>query len=426
MGRQVRPAQRFTGVSVPLVALLLSAVASASAASPTFHRDILPILQKHCQECHRPGEIGRMPLLTYPQVRPWAKAIRQAVLQRTMPPWFEHGPHGVFSDDPRLTTEEITAIDEWVRAGSPAGSPADAPPPVRWPQGWRIGQPDRVVFSKPLSVPASGELDYQFVIIPLGQTKDVWITRAEIRPSARSVVHHIVAYIRPPGSHWLQGMPVGEAFSKPGVTTADILAVYTPGDNAMICPSGMAKKIPAGSDLILQYHFTPNGRARQERTEIGLIFTDQTPTRRVHTLQLATTTFLIPAGDSDYHVTVSGTMPADALLLSMLPHMHLRGKAFEYDLRTPAGAYRPVLRVEPYSFYWQLNYRLAEPIPLPKGTRLIATAWYDNSPNQAGNPDPSRDVGYGEQSRDEMMVGFFDIAVDPKLEKSDFFEMRGK
>ncbi|WP_321476043.1 thiol-disulfide isomerase [uncultured Paludibaculum sp.] len=362
-----------------------------------------------------------MPLLTYQEARPWAKAIRQAVVLKKMPPWFA-AAGGPFHNNPSLTTKEIETIEAWVEAGAPRGAGKDAPKPVRWQEGWNIPSPDLVVTApKPFPVPASGAVDYQFLILPLRTLEDHWVTAAEIRPGARSAVHHIVAYIRDPDSPWLKDAPRNQAFRAEGVTTSDILAIYTPGQAPFVAPEGMAKKLRAGAELVLQFHYTPNGRAEMDQTSVGLVFTGKAPAKRVLTLQMGNAEFHIPPGDPNYRVTVGGTLPNDALLLSMFPHMHLRGKAFEYDLTAEGGRDETLLRVAPYSFQWQLNYILEQPRLLPKGTHLRWTAWFDNSASNPSNPDPAKDVSYGEQSWDEMMIGFFDVAVDPKLDKSAFF-----
>lgn len=397
-------------------------IAAAALLGATFYGEVLPVLQRRCQSCHRPGEAAPMPLLTYQEARPWAKAIRQAVLSRRMPPWFAAYSSVPLENNPSLSADEIRVIDEWASHGAPAGDPKIAPPPPAFTEGWNIPQPDLTVrMPAPVAVPAREELDYQFVILPLGLHEDRWVQAAEIRPGVRGIVHHAVAYIREPGSDWLRGAAPGKPFSQPGVTRSDILAIYAPGQPAMRCPPGMAKKIPAGSDLVLQMHYTPNGAAVEDRTSVGIVFAGSPPQKRVLTLQLGTTAFRIPAGDRDYRVSVSGTLPNEALLLSLFPHMHLRGKAFEYSIAAPGGRYETLLRVAPYDFYWQLDYRLAQPRLLPKGTRLVCTAWYDNSPGNPRNPDPGEDVVYGEQSRDEMMVGFFDVAVPAGVDKFQFF-----
>jgi hypothetical protein len=388
-------------------------------AAPTFHRDIEPILQRHCQGCHRPGEIGRMPLLTYSQVRPWARAIRQSVVTRRMPPWFAARHAHPMANDPRLSDAEIGLIEAWVRAGAPRGRPEEAPPPREFVPGWNIGRPDLIVgMPQAVAVPAKEEIDYVFQVVPLGLAEDRWVRAVEIRPERREVVHHVVVYVREPGSRWLRG-------DQRRVTTSDILAIYTPGQSAAPLPPGMARKIPAGSDLVFQLHYTPAGKAVTDRTSLGLVFSSEPPEKRVFTLQLGTAAFRIPPGEPNHRVSVSGTLPADALLLSFFPHLHLRGKAFEYERIEPGGRVTTLLRVEPYDFYWQLDYRLRQPLPLPAGTLLRCTAWYDNSANNPRNPDPAAEVVYGEQSRDEMMIGFFDVAVDPALDKEAFFRLRG-
>ncbi len=362
-----------------------------------------------------------MPLTTYREARPWAKAIREAVVTRRMPPWFAEGSSRPLADDPRLSQAEIEAINAWAIADAPEGNASKSPPPVQWTSGWNIGAPDRVVtMPEPVRVPARGRLDYQFVVIPLGLSEDRWVRAAEVRPGARRVVHHVVAYLREPGDEWLRDARRGTPFARTGATTADILAVWAPGQPAMICPPGMAKKIPAGSDLVLQIHYTPDGRAVDDRTSIGFAWAAP-PGRRVLTLQLHTTSLRIPPGEPNHRVTVSGTLPGDALLLAMFPHMHLRGKAFEYAIAGNGGRFETLLRVAPYNFYWQLSYRLATPRALAKGTRLAATAWYDNSPNNPRNPDPRAEAGYGEQSDEEMMVGFFDVAVPVNVDKKSYF-----
>ena len=395
----------------PWVSIFVCA-SSAFAQTPTFYRDVLPILQAHCQQCHRPGEVAPMPLLSYNQVRPWAKAIRAAVLTRQMPPWFADPCCGKFANDPSLSPSQRDTIARWVQAGAPEGDAKQAPPPRLWIDGWNLPAPPDAVLAmaRPFPVPAKEAVDYQYSIVPTGFTQDRWVTAAEVRPTSPSVVHHAVVYIREPGQTWTRGP-----------TKADILTVYTPGTSADILPAGMAKLVKAGSDLVFEIHYTPNGKATTDQTQVGLVFAKSPPRKRVLTLQLNSTTFQIPPGDPNHRVEVSGTLPNDALLLSFLPHMHLRGKAFEYNITSPGGAAVTLLRVPHYDFYWQLSYRLAEPILLKKGTRLEAVAWFDNSANNPRNPDPTVGVSYGLQSSQEMLVGFFDVAVDPNLDKQEFF-----
>lgn len=397
-------------------------------AAPSFYKDVLPILQAHCQQCHRPGEIGPMPLLTYSGTRPWAKSIREQVIARKMPPWFADPRFGHFANDRSLSAAEIDTIAAWVNAGAPAGDPRDRPPAREWTEGWNIGTPDEVIeMPKPFTLPAKGAIEYQYLILPTHFTKDRWVQKVEVRPSSRTTVHHAVVYIREPGSKWLQGEPRESMFSVPlskGFTTSDLLMVYTPGNSYDQWPTGMAKRIPAGSDLVLQMHYTANGKPTQDRTRIGIIFAKEPPKKAILSLQMSNDAFVIPPGDSNYRVQVSGTLPNDCLLISMFPHMHLRGKAFEYLITEPGGHVETLLKVDHYDSQWQLNYKLAEARPLKAGTHLTWVAYFDNSPNNPANPDPTAEVRYGEQIWDEMMIGFFDVAVDANIDKTKFFERK--
>ena len=415
-----------------LAVLLSSSVAASAAAAVTFNKDILPILQHRCQECHRPGSIGPMPLLTYAQARPWARSIRESVLTRKMPPWFADPRFGHFANDRSLSKSEIDAIAAWAEAGAPEGDPKDRPPDREWPHDWQIGPPDAVFeMPEPFQLARSGAIEYQYIILPTRFTEDKWVQRIEVRPSARDSVHHAVVYIREPGSAWLRDRPLGKAFSlgstpdhRPNplsFTKSDILLVYTPGNSVDGWPVGMAKRIPAGSDIVLQMHYTAGGKSKEDRTRIGLVFAREKPAKAVYTLQMSNDRFVIPPGDPDYMAEVSGTLPNDALLLSLFPHMHLRGKGFEYMIAEPGGRVEMLLKVNHYDFNWQLNYRLAEPRPLRAGTRLVFYGYFDNSPNNPQNPDPTAEVRFGEQSWEEMMIGFFDVAVDSRLSKADFF-----
>jgi hypothetical protein len=391
---------------------------NAAAQTPTFYRDVLPILQTHCQTCHRRGEIAPMAFDSYAHTRPFAAAIKEETALRKMPPWFADPCCGHFSNDRSLNPQEIATLAAWADAKAPAGDPASAPPPITYAEGWNIAKPDLVLtMPKPKMIPASGDVAYQYIIIPTHFTEDKWVRMSEIRPSNRAVVHHAVAYVRPPDSKWLRGNdPRDETF-----TIADILLVYAPGSLPDQWPEGYAKLIPAGSDIVLQMHYTTNGKPTEDQTSIGLVFSSVKPEKRVITVQLTNDTFSIPAGEDDYRVEVHGSIPNDAVLLSFFPHMHLRGKTFEYNIVQPHGRIRTLLRIPHYNFYWQLSYRLATPIPLKAGTILQAVATFDNSKNNPHNPDPTATVEWGEQTWAEMMVGFFDVAVDPSVDKLQFF-----
>ncbi|HXJ94661.1 MAG TPA: thiol-disulfide isomerase [Terriglobia bacterium] len=433
-----------TRAAVGVVALVCAAVRLFAVGAehkphvstpPTFYRDVLPILQDHCQRCHRPEGIAPMPLVTYSEGRPWAAAIQKMTQARTMPPWVADPQFGHFSNDPSLTAQQIATLAGWASNQAPAGDPRDAPPPRHWVEGWNIPQPDLVVkMPAPVALPATGDVEYTYEIVPTGFTQDRWVQMSQVRPSSPEHVHHAVVYIRPPGSKWLRHAPVGVPFTASTLkdpqdrrdaawTDADILLVYAPGsspDRWPAGPNGMAKFIPAGSDLVFQMHYTTNGHAASDQTRLGMVFAKQPPARRVLTLQLTNDRFVIPPGVDDFRVEVHGTLPNDCTLLSFLPHMHLRGKRFEYNLVHPDGTLETLLRVN-WNFYWQLSYRLAEPRFLKAGTELQAVAWFDNSRNNPHNPDPDAAVHWGDQTYDEMMVGFFDVAVPASVDKWHFF-----
>lgn len=375
----------------------------------TFYRDVVPILQKHCQECHRPGQMAPMPLGSFDEVRPWAKAIRDQVRSRKMPPWPADPCCGHFSNDRSLTPSEIQTLTTWADSGAPKGNPADAPPEKSWPVGWNLPSHGlELAMPKPFLVPATGEVEYQYFPVPTGFSTDRWVQAVEVRPGNRSVVHHLVIYIQEPGAAPIHGP-----------TKADLLTVYAPGSTPDIWPEGMAKLIKAGSTLVFEIHYTPTGKAASDRTTVGFVFAKKPPAKRVLTLQLNNDHFQIPAGDKAYRVTAWGSIPNDALLLSVFPHMHLRGKSFQFAIVNDPVA--TVLNVRHYDFFWQLSYRLETPIPIKRGTLLQCWATFDNSVNNPRNPDPSADVVYGQQSWQEMMIGFFDIAVDAAIGKPEFF-----
>lgn len=399
-------------------------------AAPSFYKDVVPILQDHCQTCHRAGQIGPMPLVTYQDARKWSAEIARRTTAKEMPPWFADPKIGHFSNDPSLTPEQISTLAEWAHAGGPAGNPSEAPPRRKWAAGFTIPQPDLVVtMPKPVAIPARGDIAYTYEIVRTNFKEDRWVRMSEIRPGSREHVHHAVVYIRPPGSTWLAHSPIGAPFTdvsmEDSMTKSDLLLVYAPGSSPDEWPEGMAKLIPRGSDLVFQMHYRANGKAASDQTGIGLIFATTPPKQRVMTLQLTNSHFRIPPGDPAYRVEARGTIPNDALLLSFFPHLHLRGKEFEYNIvhRESGGKYtiEPLLKVN-YNFYWQLSYRLAEPRFLKAGTELQAVAIFDNSRRNLHNPDPDAEVTWGDQTYNEMMVGFFDIAVAPDVDKAQFFE----
>jgi mono/diheme cytochrome c family protein len=411
-----------------------------TAGAATFYRDVLPILQQRCQICHRAEGIAPMRFETYEQTRPYAGTIAAAAQNKSMPPWFADPHIGHFSNDPSLSTGQIAALAAWSEAGAPAGDVHDAPTPVHWAESWSIPKPD-LILKMPKGVPllASGDVEYTYEILPTGFKEDRWAQAVEVLPSLRANVHHAVVYVRPPDSQWMRHAPVGVPFTASTLTDpddrrgahwtdSDVLLVYAPGSSPDNWPEGMAKFVPAGSDLVLQMHYTTNGHAGIDQSSVGLIFAKRAPSQRVLTLQLTNDHFVIPPGVPDYRVEARGTLPNDATLLSFFPHMHLRGKRFEYNIihgekdsgEKPDQKMEPLLDVR-YHFHWQMSYRLAEPRLLKAGTELQAVAWYDNSRDNPHNPDPDVAVRWGEQTYDEMMVGFFDVAVAANLDKRSYF-----
>jgi hypothetical protein len=398
--------------------LAMGATAAPIPTSVTFNKDVLPILEKRCQDCHRPGESAPMSLLDYKDARPWAKSIRQAVLTKKMPPWFADPHYGKFANDRSLSQAEIDTIVAWVDGGASEGNAKDAPAPRQFVEGWNIGKPDLVLeMANAFNVPASGAIEYQYVIIPTHLTEDKWILATEVRPGDRSVMHHVISYIREPGSKWMADEPPGIAFAPPGGARAGVqltpgLGSYVPGE--VIPPVDgphRATLLKAGSDIVFQLHYTTNGKATVDKTRIGIVFAKEPPVDRLVGGNSFSFKIAIPPGDPNYKVEAYSTMQYDCDLISLMPHAHLRGKAFEYRIVRPDGETETVLKVPRYDFNWQLTYYLDKPIHLTKGTRVEVTAWYDNSANNPYNPDSTKEVHWGEQTWEEMMMGYFNVVV---------------
>ncbi|HLH41358.1 MAG TPA: cytochrome c [Bryobacteraceae bacterium] len=372
------------------------AVFCLPAAPLTFHKDIEPILQNRCQSCHRPGEIAPMPLLTYQETRPWAKAIRSAVLTGKMPPWQADSRYGKFRNDLSLTPIEKGKLIAWIDSGAAEGNPSDAPKPKVFPEGWRIPKPD-AVFEMPseFEVPAKGAVDYQYIAVPTRFTQDKWVEMAEVQPSNASVVHHAIVVVE----------------QNDGSFQEEYLAGYAPGITPQMWKPGEARLIKAGATLVFQMHYAANGKPSRDRTRIGLVFAKQPVTRQIVTMQAMGLDLKIPPGTAHYRVDARITMPRDMLLMGMRPHMHLRGKSFQFRAVYPNGESEILLDVPRYDFNWQPYYYLETPKSLPRGAVIECTAYFDNSPNNPFNPDPSATVTWGPQSWDEMMIGWLDLAA---------------
>ena len=413
-----------------LALVLLSGVASFAAEPVTYYHDVARILQARCQSCHRAGEVAPMAFGSYDETRPWAKAIKQAVLAKKMPPWYAEG--GQFQNDPTLSKEEVDKLVAWADTGAAAGDPHDAPPPRHFAQGWTIDTPDQVFqIPQPYQVPASGTIEYTYIIVPTGFQQDHWVTEAEVRPGNPAVVHHANVYIREPGSPWLREYPAGQMFipeerkqraatggsSSAGASVREqVIVGFVPGRPAKQVPKGYAMLIPAGSDLVFQLHYTTNGKAAADQTRVGFVYAKTPPSKRVIRIQASNARFVIPAGADNYAVSGTARLEMPCELLDAYPHMHLRGKSMALTAIYPTGEKESLVRVPHYDFNWQLIYEMNKPKLLPKGTVLRADATFDNSPNNRFNPDPKAEVRWGDQSWEEMMVGFFDLAIPVKTD----------
>jgi hypothetical protein len=408
----------------------IATAADTPTGAPTFSKDVAPILNKNCVSCHRPGDIAPMSLMTYDQTRPWAKSIRERVTRGTMPPWHADAARGVFVNDRRLTDSEKAILVSWADAGAPGGNPKDLPPAPKFTEGWEIGQPDVVLtMAKPYQVAASGTIAYQYFTIPTNFTEDKWVQAIEVRPGVRSVVHHILVFSKPPQNSPDAKMDeaIVQALPKmPGIKRADgsieaspfagapgtLIATTAPGTNAMTYAPGDAMKVPAGSVLILQVHYTANGKGETDLSSVGMVFAKGTPQREIHNSAFMNPLMKIGPGVADQAIDTAIEFKEDSHITALFPHTHLRGKGWEYRLIYPDGRSEVVLSVPRYDFNWQTYYVYAKPIAVPKGSRLEATAHYDNSVNNPSNPDPKIDVRWGEQTWQEMQYSGITYYVD--------------
>ncbi|HLH01045.1 MAG TPA: hypothetical protein VKX49_32375 [Bryobacteraceae bacterium] len=397
---------------------------------PTFTKDVAPILYKNCVSCHREGDIAPMSLLTYEQARPWAKSIRERVARGQMPPWHAEAPRGTFLNDRRLTENEKATLIAWADGGAPQGNPKDLPTAPKLTEGWEIGKPDVVLpMTKPYAVPANGTIAYQYFTIPTNFNEDKWVQAIEVKPGVRSVVHHILVFSKPPQNSpdanmtdaFMQVVPKMPKFKRADGTETQstfagapgtLIATTAPGTNAMVYSPGDAMKIAAGSTLILQVHYTANGKGETDQSSVGMIFAKQPPQREIHNSAIMNPMMKIGAGVSDQAIDTAVEFTQDAHITALFPHTHLRGKGWEYRLIYPDGRSEVVLSVPKYDFNWQTYYIYSQPLAVPKGSRLEATAHYDNSVNNPSNPDPKIDVRWGEQTWQEMQYTGITYYVD--------------
>ena len=433
--------------------------AAANSNAPTFTKDVAPIMFAKCATCHRPGEVAPMSLLSFNDARPWASAIKQRVAARAMPPWHADPAHGTFRNDLRLSDREIDTIVRWVDGGAREGDPAALPPQPKFPVGWQIGTPDAVFeMTQEFEIPASGEIAYQYFEVPTNFTEDKWMQAGEVRAGDRAHVHHIIVYVREPGrtarpnvvsvrpianstvaapaaptaqatpaapaataaarlaaaAAAARGAGAGQGGGRPTGGGDAMLVNWAVGEDAPIHLPGTAKRIPAGSTLVFQVHYTTNGKPGRDRSKIGLVFAKEPPQREIRTGMITNAGFAIPPGADNHPVEAEATFNEDVKIWSMHPHMHLRGKDMTYTATYPDGRSEIVLRVPKFDFGWQTDYWLAKPLMLPKGSKLHVSAHYDNSTANRHNPDPTATVRWGDQTWEEMMIGFFTYTVEGK------------
>ena len=388
------------------------------ADGPTFSNDVAPILFKHCASCHRPGEAAPMSLLTYEQARPWAKAIGTAINNRTMPPWHADAPAGTFHNERILSDAERQTLNAWASGGALRGDPGDLPPMPVFTEGWSLGTPDLVLeMGEERQIPATGTIEYEYFYIPANFTDAKWVTSIEVRPGNRAAVHHVLVRYRTPPTPGsvplargnpkhsvLPKTPPGERPVRSDVAkmTPRLVATYAPGTNAQTAPAGTAFRFEPGGVFELQMHYTATGKPGSDRTTLGITFSREAAPREVRALQFLNATLVLPAGAPDVSVTTDFEFLQDATVWGVFPHTHVRGKKWEYQLQLPSGEVRPVLSVPRYDFNWQTYYMFREPLQVSKGAKLISTAWYDNSVANKSNPDPTKDVTWGDQTWEEM------------------------
>jgi len=431
-----------------------------SAKNVTFTKDVAPIFFKNCAECHRPGEAAPFSALSYKDARPWARSIREQVVSREMPPWRADSHVGQFKNDRRLTDAEIETITAWVDGGAKEGDPNHLPPVPEFADGWAIGKPDLIIpMPEEFTLDASGPDEYQYFEVDPGFTEDKYVQMAEARPGNRRIVHHILAFVQPPPKDGqspkkmtkeeIERMELGSIFyrdgflmrAKPDAPVYDdgcalpnggqgadrdaapresrlgglrmMLTGFAPGMNPWVWEPGTVKRIPAGSKITFQVHYSKvGGSTQKDRSMIGLIFAKEPPQRLIITRMISNNYFRIPPGAANHRVMACWTATEDVRLTAAMPHMHVRGKAIEVKAFYPDGRSETLLNVPNYSFAWQTFYYFKQPMAIPKGTRLLVTGYFDNSPKNKYNPDPTRAVRFGEPTYDEMMGSFIDYTIE--------------
>jgi mono/diheme cytochrome c family protein len=406
----------------------------------TFAKQVAPILYRNCAVCHHPGTVAPMSLLTYKETRPWARAIEQVVATRTMPPWHADPKYGAFENDRHLDQKDIDTIVAWVNQGAKEGNPADQPaiPKFADQEGWSIGKPDVVLsMDKAVSVPDTGTVPYRFFAVPTNFTEDRYVQAAEIHRGNAALVHHVIINVLEPGAGPLPAageinIEGGEGRGGPRVgggrgrnaNPDGMLVGWAPGMSPLVLKPGQAKLIKKGSVLIFQMHYTTNGEGGTDQTSVGLKFSRGPVEKRVITTGAFARQLDIPPGDPNYETTAMMEFKEDSHILNFMPHMHLRGKDFQYRLVLPDGSVKILLNVPRYDFSWQTTYIFKDPVAAPKGSKIECTAHFDNSTNNKYNPDPTREVRWGQQTWEEMMIGWLDYTIDSQDLKQETVSAR--
>ena len=409
--------------ALPLASM--QAAESDSPATPTFNRDIAPILYQNCSGCHHPGEVAPFSLLTYDDAAKHARQIAAVTQARFMPPWKAEPGYGHFENERRLTSQQIAAIRDWAANGAPEGDPAQKPAVPKFTSGWQIGEPDQVVaMAQPYSLPAEGPDVFRCFVISLNAAEEEYASEVEFRPGNRRIVHHAILFLDKTGEAKTREKVPGAGYScvgGPGLAISGGLGGWAPGATPVHYPDGVSQVIPKGADLVMQIHYHLSGKPEQDTSKVGIKFSKTPPVKGLTLMTVGNANIDIPAGDDHYVVQASATVPMDAEVISIFPHAHYLCKEMKVDAKLPDGSTQPLIWIKDWDFNWQGAYRFADPVKLPKGTEISMTYTYDNSAANPRNPsDPPREVKFGEQTTNEMAFTFVQLTLDTQAEVADF------
>ena len=423
----------FMKVSLSILSLsCLMVTGVARAEGPTFNKDVAPILWKNCAGCHRPGEVGPFSLLTYQDAAKRAEFLEEVTASGQMPPWKPESGFGSFLDARRLSGAEIKTIAAWSDAGSPEGDAKDLPSLPKFPEGWQLGTPDLVLKpSEAFDVPASGDDIYRCFVIPIPIDTDKTVAAVEFRPGNRKVVHHALLYLDSTGAAKRKDEsdvgPGYASFGGPGILPTGGLGGWAPGSVPRMLPEGVGKMLRKGSDLVLQVHYHPDGKAERDQSVVGIHFTKTPAKTIVAGIAVRSRELDIPPGAGRHHVTAeSAPLPVDAKALGIAPHMHYIGKEMKVVALLPDGKVTPMIWIKDWDFNWQGQYQYQSPVLLPKGTVIKLDAYYDNTVENPRNPSkPVKRVRWGEQTTDEMCLLGVQVITDTPADLMKIVTMRG-